>query len=274
MIDYRLDQDPAGPITLEIKDGKGNVVRHYSSADPAPPADDVRLKVPAYWVRPPQTLSNQRGMHRFLWDLHFAPVPGLEPEYPMTAVAHNTAPEATSPWVMPGDYSVVLTVNGKSFTQTLSVKMDPRVKASAEDLRQQFELSKQLCEIRPSLETINNKLGRLSAEIGKAMELTGQNSVTAQLEAMNKKLQEIAGPPRPRASATLSLESLEKLRGLFGSLQKVDAAPPPTLRAAVADLQRESQSIIARWREIEAQDFPALNRQLETAGFKKIEIQQ
>jgi hypothetical protein len=168
----------------------------------------------------------------------------------------------------------VLTVNGKSFSQPLRVKMDPRVKASAADLAQQFELSKSLYEIRSSLETINKNLGRLSEEIGKRKELAGQNAVTAQLDVLNKKLQEIAGPPRPRASATLSLEGLDKLRTLFRSLQEVDLAPTPVIRAAVTDLQRDSQSITDRWRTIETQDIPALNRQLEAAGFRKIEIQK
>jgi hypothetical protein len=274
MIDYYLGQKAAAAITLEIKDGKGSIVRHYSSADPIPSIEDSKLKVPAYWVRPAQTLSNERGMHRFLWDMHFAPVPGVELEYPMTAVPHNTGPEATSPWALPGDYSVVLTVNGKSFSQPLRVKMDPRVKASAADLAQQFELSKGLYEIRPALEAINNNLSRLSAGIGKAKELAGQNAVSAQLDGMLKKLQEIAGPPGPRASSTLSLELLEKLQTLFRSLREVDAAPTPVIRAAVADLQRESQSVMARWQAIEAQDIPALNQQLEAAGFSKIEIQK
>jgi photosystem II stability/assembly factor-like uncharacterized protein len=273
MIDYYLGKNASGAITLEIKDGKGNVVRRYSSADAAP-SIDPKLKIPAYWVRPPQTLSNERGMHRFLWDMHYAPVPGVEPEYPMSAVYHNTAPEPTSPWVMPGDYSVVLTVNGKSYAHPLSVKIDPRVKASTADLAQQFELSKALYEIRPTLEAVSNGLSRLSTEIGKAKERAGQNPVTAQLDDLNKKLQEIAGPPSRRASAALSLDLLEKLGTLFGNIQEVDAAPTPAVRAAVADLQRESQSIIQRWRAIESQDLPALNRQLEAAGFGKIEIQE
>lgn len=273
MIDYYLGKNASGAITLEIKDGKGNVVRRYSSADAAPPIDP-KLKIPAYWVRPPQTLSNERGMHRFLWDMHYAPVPGVEPEYPMAAVYHNTAPEPTSSWVMPGDYSVILTVNGKNYAHLLSVKIDPRVKASTADLAQQFELSKELYEIRPTLEAVNNGLSRLSTELGKAKERAGQNPVTAQLDVLNKKLQEIAGPPSRRASAALSLDLLEKLGTLFGNLQEVDAAPTPAVRAAVADLQRESQSIIQRWRAIESQDFPALNRQLEAAGLGKIEIQE
>lgn len=272
MIDYYLGKNASGAITLEIKDGKGTVVRRYSSADAAPPIDP-KLKIPAYWVRPPQTLSKERGMHRFLWDMRYAPVPGVEPEYPMAAVYHNTAPEPTSPWVMPGDYSVVLTVNGKNYAHPLSVKIDPRVKASTADLAQQFELSKELYEIRPTLEAVNNGLNRLSTEIGKAKERAGQNPVTAQLDALNKKLQEIAGPPSRRASAALSLNLLEKLGTLFGNIQKVDAAPTPAVRVAVADLQREAQSIIQRWRAIESQDLPALNRQLEAASFGKIEIQ-
>src|SRR5262249_60309483 len=60
------------------------------------------------------------------------------------AVPHNTAPQPTSPWVMPGQYAVVLTANGKTYSQPLTVKMDPRVKTSAAGLEQQFKLSQQL----------------------------------------------------------------------------------------------------------------------------------
>ncbi|MDP9003737.1 MAG: glycoside hydrolase, partial [Verrucomicrobiota bacterium] len=270
MIDYRLAEKVTGAITLEIKDAKGNLVRRYSSTDAAESLDP-KLKIPAYWVRPPQTLSGERGLHRFLWDMHYAPVPGIDPEYPMTAVPHNTAPEATSPWVLPGDYSVILTANGKSYTQPLSIKMDPRVKASTADLTQQFELGKALYEIRPALETVNNGLGALSAEIGKAKERARQNPVTAQLDALNKKLQELAGPPNRRASGTLSLELLEKLGTLFGAIQEVDVAPTPAIRAAVAEVQRESPSILQRWQAIESEDLPALNRELEAAGIGRIE---
>ena len=56
-------------------------------------------------------------MHRFLWDMHYAPVPGEKPSYPIAAVYRNTAPDFTSPWVMPGKYTVVLNVNGNTYTQ-------------------------------------------------------------------------------------------------------------------------------------------------------------
>ena len=44
------------------------------------------------------------------------------------AVPHRTYPGVNSPWVAPGTYSVRLTADGKSSTQPITVKMDPRVK--------------------------------------------------------------------------------------------------------------------------------------------------
>src|SRR5260370_37133223 len=102
------------------------------------------LAIPSYWVRPPQKLSSEPGMHRFLWDLHYPPVPGVRPDYPIAAVYRNTAPAPTSPWAMPGKYAVTLTVNRKTYSQTLIVKMDPRVQASTADLAEQLKSSKKL----------------------------------------------------------------------------------------------------------------------------------
>jgi hypothetical protein len=59
----------------------------------------------------------------------------------MTAVKNNTAPEATAPWVMPGSYTITLQVNGKTYTQPLEIKIDPRVKTSVQDLQKQHDLS-------------------------------------------------------------------------------------------------------------------------------------
>ena len=115
MIDYFLAEDSPEPVTLEIKDKTGNLVRRYSSTDKPVQPDLTKLKIPRYWIRPLQSLSTKRGMHRFLWDMHYAPITGVEPEYPMTAIYRDTPPAPTSPWVMPGDYTVVLTANGKRY---------------------------------------------------------------------------------------------------------------------------------------------------------------
>ena len=74
MIDYFLSKDASGPVTIEIKDVKGQLVRKYSSADKPVEANPKRLRIPSYWIRPPQSVSTKAGMHRFLWDMHYTPI--------------------------------------------------------------------------------------------------------------------------------------------------------------------------------------------------------
>ena len=270
MIDYRLGADATGPVTVEIKDGKGNVVRRYASTD-AIPAPDPKLKIPRYWVRPPQPLPAAPGLHRFYWDMHIEPLKNVDAEYPMTAVFQKTAPQPTGPWVVPGDYSVVLTVGGKNFTQRLTVKMDPRVKASSADLAKQFELSKALYDTRATLEPIGKSFESLVAELAKAKEKAGDTPAKEKIETLNKKLQEFADPARVRAGQSLELDVLSKVKKLFGDLQEVDAAPTAATEVAAVEIQRDAKSVIERWRAV-PQDVAALNSALEASGVEKIKF--
>src|SRR5213078_1705262 len=162
MIDYFLAADATGPVTIEIKDAKSQSVRKYSSADAPQSHDPKKLRIPEYWIRPLQSVSTKAGRHRFLWDMHYAPVPDVEPEYPMAATYRNTAPAATSPWVAPGNYTVVLTAAGKSLNQPITVQIDPRVKAPAADLQEQFDLSWQLYQLRLQLAPIGKKFSDIA----------------------------------------------------------------------------------------------------------------
>jgi hypothetical protein len=174
---------------------------------------------------------------------------------------------------VPGDYSVVLIVSGKSYSQLLTVKLDPRVKASPADLAEQFEQSKKLSDNWEALQRIDNRLKSLNRELAKAKERVGENAVAAQMEVLSKKLQDIAGPP-VRPGAPLRLDILQKLENLFADMQRVDAAPAPSVRAAVAEIVAAAPSAMQRWQAVESQDLPALNRQLEAAGLKPIQISE
>jgi photosystem II stability/assembly factor-like uncharacterized protein len=268
MIDYFLAEDASGPVTLEIKDKKGNVVRHYSSTD-APVRPDVKkLKIPGYWIRPPQPLSTQRGMHRFLWDMHYTPITGVEPEYPMAAVYRDTPPAATSPWVTPGDYTVMLTASGKSYTQSLTVRMDPRVKMSASELQEQLEVSQQLCEVRTSLEPIGQSFDSLVEQLVQLKEEAVPKNVGDNLNMLTSKLQEL-GPPNPRPGAQPSLHALDSAKNLFDEIQAVDAPPTERVKAAVNEVRLQADSLMERWKTIITQDVPALDKALEAAGLPR-----
>lgn len=272
MIDYQLPGNFSGTVTLEIKDGKGNLVRRFSSTDAVAQTDLKELKIPAYWLRTPQVLSDQPGLHRFFWDLHYPPVPEVDPEFPIAAIYRNTAPEPTGPWALPGDYTLVLTANGQSTSQPLTLKMDPRVKISAADLTEQFELSKKLYDLRLTLEPIGKRFEQLNDSLGKAKENAGEKPIRQQLEAVATKLEDFA-PPNRRPGAPLSFAALDQVQRLFGFLQEVDATPQPAVRAAVKEVLRTSPATVDRWKIFLGQEVEKLNRELESAGLEKLKTQ-
>jgi photosystem II stability/assembly factor-like uncharacterized protein len=151
ILDYWLPS-AVSEVTLEVLDGAGNVIRRFHSGDPVPPVKDTG-NVPWYWIRPVRVPSAAAGMHRFVWDLHYPPLAG-PPSYPIAAVPFNTPPDASSPWVLPGTYTVRLTAGGKTSTQPLIVQMDPRVKTPAAGLAQQFALSLEMYDALRKLDAV------------------------------------------------------------------------------------------------------------------------
>jgi photosystem II stability/assembly factor-like uncharacterized protein len=270
MIDYLLSEDAHGPVTIEIKDSKGQSVRKYSSADAPVEANPRRLRIPSYWIRPYQSVSTKAGMHRFLWDMRYPPVPGVELEFPMQATYRNTPPEATSPWVLPGDYSVTLTVDGKAFSQPLTITMDPRVKASSADLREQFDLSWQLYQLRLKLAPIGKRFDDIAEQLTKLKaKAAEQPDVTQKLEDFAQTLMKF-GPPHPQPGASPTFFVLRSTTHLFNEIQSADSAPTAAVKATVSDLQTKIGSMLELWKELLESDLPALNAKLKQAGFVEI----
>ncbi|HLN97572.1 MAG TPA: hypothetical protein VK208_03730 [Pyrinomonadaceae bacterium] len=275
VIDYYVGAATAGPVTLDIRDAAGKVVRRYSSADPIP-AIDPMLVIPPYWVRPVKGLSIVPGMHRFLWDMHYAPIPGLKPEYPIAAVYRNTAPDFTSPWVMPGEYTAVLSVNDKTYTQPLIVKMDPRVKTPARDLAEQFTLSKQLYDQWLVFNAIGGQIKTLRSQLADMRSKAKGDDVKTRIDAFSNKLDLLVGAEsrRPDPASKLTIQSATtKLRTLFSILQDVDAAPTPAVVAAVAALQTDDQLLITQWQAMRSRDIPALIQELRAAGLSPVNLE-
>jgi hypothetical protein len=273
MIDYFLSKDAIGPVTIEINDGKGQLVRKYSSADTPVQANPKRLRIPAYWIRPPQSVSTKAGMHRFLWDMHYTPVPKVEPEFPISATYRNTVPQATSPWVVPGDYKVTLTVDDKTFTQPLKVAMDPRVKASAADLQEQFDLSWRLYQLRLKLAPIGEKFNGVAEQLTKLKARAAERpDLTEKLEAFVQTLVKF-GPPRPRPGAPPSLFVLDSTTHLCDAIERADAAPTAATKAAADDLETKVAATMDAWHRLLESDLPALNQQLKQAGFPEIKTE-
>jgi photosystem II stability/assembly factor-like uncharacterized protein len=241
IVDYYLAEKTNGAIALDISDSTGRIIRHYSSEDTLYKIPDVNI--PLYWIRPQQVLSKEAGCHRFLWDMHYQPL-NVPPGYPIAAIYGNTSPAATSPWVMPGNYTVALTVNGKTLSQPLHVAMDPRVTTSTRSLQLQHDLSLQCYEDQKKcLSAINDiSLSIAQLEVRKAKNTTdiGTDTLQQQVNSLLK------GPGSFAATCSL-------LAGLSGIMQDADVKPTEQCMSAVADAHLKSLAVWKKWKVLTEQ---------------------
>jgi hypothetical protein len=128
VVDYFLRDRSQVPLTLEIIDGSGSVIRTVKGADPAPETfGEQGMRGP---VRPSRlgALANDNGLNRFVWDLRHDGGGG----------------NGRGPAALPGRYTARLTSGETSLEQTFLLKMDPRVEAdgvTVADLTAQFDFN-------------------------------------------------------------------------------------------------------------------------------------
>jgi hypothetical protein len=149
--------------------------------------------------------------------------------------------------------------------------MDPRVTMSEAELEQQLTLSQQLSDVRAGLEPIGKIFDSLAQQLTKLREQLLPKNVEEKLNALNTKLKEL-GPPNPRSGATPSLHALDSAKDLFQEIQGVDTAPTDRVNSAVNDVRAQAIELTKRWKEIVAQDVPALDRELQAAGLSRISL--
>ncbi len=280
VIDYRLGTPASGPVTLEIVDAAGQTVRHFSSADKPEPVNAKEFNVPMYWVRPARTLSAGAGMHRFIWDLTYPAPEVLTRDYPISAINHDTPLYPLGATALPGQYTLILTVNAKQYTQPLTVRMDPRVKTSPEDLRRQFELDQKIAGALHKDYEVLQQVRSLRAQL-KPLTGSGPDAVTKAATALEAKAAPIEGKEGGYGTRYLSTpegRSLARLNSglnaLVNGLDTADAAPTTQQVAMFGELQKALEEQLAAWAQLKSKDIPELNQQLKKAGLPPIDLQK
>jgi hypothetical protein len=261
-------------VTLEIFDRANQLVRRFASTDKPEPVNEKQLDIPTYWIRPTQILSAKAGMQRFVWDLHYpAPPRTGRREYPIAAVYRDTPSEPRGPLVLPGEYTVKLSINGHSLTQPLTVKMDPRVKTPADVLAQQFAIALRCWDGARQAQTALAQVRKFRAELKARKGRAGKGPVADAIAALDQKAEALEGKPLPRfwmftaeGAAAASETNLRKLASeLTFVMELVDGADvqPTTQAVAAAEkLQRSLADLLGRWQALKGREVAALNNQL------------
>jgi photosystem II stability/assembly factor-like uncharacterized protein len=281
IIDYYLASAPKDPVTMEIFDSLNHLVRRFSSADKPIPMEKLAAEnpIPMYWVRPEQILSAEPGMHRFVWNLHYAPPDSLEHEFPISAIYRDTPRYPLGAWVLPGAYTAKLSSGSWNFTKTFNVEMDSRIKTPRIALRKQFDMETGavagMNESFAALARVKSVRSQLKDPLAKA----GKGTLSDSIAAMDKKCAELEGAAQSSffglPPGTKPPENFSTLNQHFGGILAVadsaDAAPTTQATAVYKKLQAALQDLSGRWTKIRDQDIPALNVELKKAGLAVID---
>ena len=277
ILDYFLPS-AAKSVTIEILEGKGQVVRRYANTD-KPEATEQELReqlIPLYWVRPPHPLSTLPGMHRWVWDLHYTAPESMRHDYPISAVPHDTPRYPLGPNALPGTYTVRLSVDGRTSTAPLTVKMDPRIKTPADGLQKKFETESHLASIMSESTQALHQGASIRSQLDK-LTAQGNAQVKASGTEFEKKLNTLLGtaggffaPP----SAEVSLNRLNgQASGLYQQVWQVDAEPTTAQLQASGTIAHDREDVMRRWNEFKQTELPAMNRLLHQANIPEINPQ-
>ena len=267
IIDYFLKPGAASPLTLEILDAKGELVRRYASDDKQTPADVQKIQITPDWVPVSEPPSAAAGAHRFVWDLHCAIPQSL-------AGPAGSFRGGAGPWAPPGRYTVRLTHARKTVTQNVFIRKDPRLPPSVTDadLVRQYELARDVQAERVRVASALRQAGSLRKQIAAARDRRTGDGATA-LDVLEKAIDRAAGPqalsPAEEVFGAEGLPptSLRRLSRSLSDLQSIvesaDAAPTPDALAGFAQRRKLVEEGLARWQEVLATDVPKAGVVLE-----------
>ena len=235
-------------VKIEIVDGAGQVIR--------------KLKKPGL----------EKGLNRVAWDLRMdPPFPRkLEDDEPVSAFRQPPS----GPYVLPGTYTVRLTVDAEVHEKPVTVEIDPTVGATPEALQAQFELASKLTEIRSQHGRALRRLDAIKLQLDERRELllALERKPDAELEgawkaAEEKLKQALESLTRPENKPRYAVgpRVSERAAELFGSVEDAYAAPTQPQREHFAELEAETRAALSQVDAFISTELTQLNQQLARA---------
>jgi photosystem II stability/assembly factor-like uncharacterized protein len=271
LIYYWLEDEPQGDLTIEILDSDTTVIRRLSSKK-VPEIPDTAPD-PEWTAQPPKPLPAEAGVQRAVWDLRHAGAKRIE------GAKVDLGDPYTGPLVLPGTYTVRLTVGDEVQTTPVEVRPDPRVQVSRADQEAQLAfvltLRDDLTRVAEIVADVRSVRAQLTArtellednETAKGL-VSDANGVVAKLDALESKLhnREAQVNYDILAGREGGVKLHSRLSPVYTWAREGDGAPTQPIREMYGRLKQELASLEADWTAILETDVPALNakaRELE-----------
>lgn len=177
-IDYVLKESDASPIQLTIYDDTDKHIITFISKiknqkNRKKVIADMGLNTTLYFED--LKLTTNKGINRFKWDFRHL---GVWEEDSQKRYLNG-------PLVSPGNYNIVLTVNGESYKQSVSIKVDPRLMesgVSVSDIKKQEEFTLELVNFISKMQQFKYQLTENNKSRKNAKKKREASAVIAQLE--------------------------------------------------------------------------------------------
>ncbi|MBV9296294.1 MAG: hypothetical protein JO145_12045, partial [Acidobacteriaceae bacterium] len=277
VIYYWLKEKPKGEVTLEFLDADGKLIKKFSSNPPPRTEPTLEAVSPEQAEeqeeeggpqpgRGVQRIPAEQGLNRFEWNLRYADATSFPG---MILWAGNVR----GPVVTPGTYQVRLNVNGKSQTQKLEVRKDPRVETTPEQYSAQLALELQMrdklsqtneaiVQIREVRKQIDELTGRLKA----AGESPKSQLLLERAKSLSQKLtaiEEALYQTKSKASEdplNFPVRLNNKLAALLSAVAEADSQPNSSEQEVYESLATQINAQVHDFNDLLASDIPAFNK--------------
>ena len=281
VLTYYLADKPTEKITLEILDGKGELVRTFTSRPEKPESSTDQ---PSGEGAEPNAATTQEadeeqepavpaaaGFNRFVWNLRYSG--------PTPVKGQNLSPweKPTGPLAVPGTYQARLTVAGRAHSQTFDVLPDTRISATQKDLQAQFDL---FTQVRDKLSKVNAAIGT-TRDIREQVEAwekraRGQAGVDTALAAARALKDEVTSieeqliDTHPKSPLMFPARLNEKLSALLGFVESADYAPPKQAKEVFKELSASADEQLQRLQKVIGTQVAAFNKEVADAGMQAV----
>ena len=252
LVSYYLRQKPDDKTKLKIQilDERGKVVSEI------------------------ENIAKERGLNRVNWNLRYG---GPTVRRPPTDEETQFTGGPRGPQVLPGTYTVKLLVGDRVVEKKVEVRLDPTISVPASDLQTTLEMELRLRDMQTAtnlaLRTLDSLKGQIDFVERTVKDRLGAADVpkelTDRLAAQKKRVEELSGKlAQPEGGLGFEGRSqlVERIGGLFFTLDSTNAAPTPAERDLYADLQKEFDAKIGEVNKFLADAVPQLNDALRRTG--------
>jgi hypothetical protein len=268
---FQLPKAPAKNATLEILDSAGKRVTLLESKNKEE-KDDETLAEEAPPKPKKLNLPAEKGLNRVVWDLTWQGADVI----PNARV--DAGNPVDGPSALPGKYTLKLTVDGQTKTESLSVKADPRSKISEKVREEQLKFSLQVRDDITRLTKIVLELRKVRKQVQERATLLAKNDKAKALIEDGKKLikklddleAELHNPKAKVNYDVLAQKGGAKLYSQFAFLFEMtkqgDGLPTQGMKELYAQLSAELDKRDQEWTTLLGNDATQYNTLAQKLG--------